>query len=112
MNELSKHKTQKTGKPYWVEIIEDFTNGLDFNYSDIARQIDVVPSTIQKLARNWQRQPLPETFYKLITVHYQLFFSKSRLPQGDLYIKWKGQGALIQRQLNNSLVQGNKEIQA
>ena len=60
-------------QPYWVEMIYDLVNGAGFSYSRIAYRIKVSPSTIQKLATQWERKPRYQVFHRLLVLYHKVF---------------------------------------
>jgi hypothetical protein len=85
--------TQKPTKhhsvmPFWVDMIQDLVFGAGFSYSRIAYRIKVSPSTVQKLATDWQRKPRHYVFHALLRLHFKVFHSESAKPWARAY--WQG----------------------
>lgn len=92
-------RQQATAKKisYWVEMIQDMVDGLDYSYSRIAKRIGVSSSTIQKLATHPNRKPRPHVFHSLASLYHKLFFSELRSPQAEHYLKLKQQRSALQQ---------------
>ncbi len=71
--------------PFWVELIHDLVFGAGFSYSRIAYRIKVSPSTIQKLATNYQRKPRSRILQPLSLLHHKVFEGPYATPKAREY---------------------------
>lgn len=65
--------TDNSDKAYWLFMIRDLVEGAGYNYSRIAKCIDVCPSTIQKLISHPSRRPRLSLFEKLLVLYHKVF---------------------------------------
>ena len=54
---IHQAKDDHSDEAYWLLMIRDLVEGAGYNYSRIAKCIDVCPSTIQKLITHPSRRP-------------------------------------------------------
>ena len=66
-------KTDNSDNAYWLFMIRDLVEGAGYNYSRIAKCIDVCPSTIQKLISHPSRRPRLSLFEKLLVLYHKVF---------------------------------------
>ncbi len=66
-------QTNNADNAYWLLMIRDLIEGAGYNYSRIAKCIDVCPSTIQKLITHPSRRPRQTLFEKLLVLYHKVF---------------------------------------
>ena len=70
---IHQAKDDHSDEAYWLLMIRDLVEGAGYNYSRIAKCIDVCPSTIQKLITHPSRRPRQALFEKLLVLYHRVF---------------------------------------
>ena len=68
-------------------MIRDLIEGAGYNYSRIATQVGVCPSTIQKLITHPSRRPRQALFEKLLVLYHKVFHGPYPTLRAQTYLE-------------------------